>query len=94
MYWPKLMRDGDSRALKIKAPKGKSESPWSLYIGHFRKIHFINPPEVQVRLSACSFKGREKVKKKYQNPLFRSIRKWQGTCQTHYCPNHPHFFKE
>jgi hypothetical protein len=28
-----------------KAPKGKPESPWSLHIGSFRKIHFINPPE-------------------------------------------------
>jgi len=57
------MRDWDSKGLKIKAPKGKSESPWSLYIGHFRKIHFINPPEVQARFSDFSFKGREKVKK-------------------------------
>jgi hypothetical protein len=30
-----------------KAPKGNSESPWSLHIGIFWKIHFINPPEVQ-----------------------------------------------
>jgi len=32
---------------KIKAPKGKSESPWSLHIRSFWKIHFINPPEVR-----------------------------------------------
>jgi len=30
-----------------KAPKGKSESPWSLHNGSFWKIHFINPPEVK-----------------------------------------------
>jgi hypothetical protein len=32
---------------KKKAPKGKSESPWSLHIRSFWKIHFINPPEVR-----------------------------------------------
>ena len=32
---------------KGKAPKGISESPWSLHIGTFWKTHFINPPEVQ-----------------------------------------------
>jgi hypothetical protein len=30
-----------------KAPKGKSESPWSLHIRSSWKTHFINPPEVQ-----------------------------------------------
>jgi hypothetical protein len=30
-----------------KAPKGSSESPWSLHIRSFGKIHFINPPEEQ-----------------------------------------------
>jgi hypothetical protein len=29
-----------------KAPRGNSESPWSLHIGIFWKTHFINPPEV------------------------------------------------
>jgi hypothetical protein len=29
-----------------KAPKGSYDFPWSLYIGTFRRIHFINPPEV------------------------------------------------
>jgi len=32
---------------KIKAPKGKSETPWSLHIRTFWETHFINPPEVQ-----------------------------------------------
>jgi len=32
---------------KRKAPKGNSESPWSLHIRSFWKIHFINPPEEQ-----------------------------------------------
>jgi hypothetical protein len=38
-----------------KAPKENSESPWSLHIGSFWEIGFINPPEVQgqiVRLVA------------------------------------------
>jgi hypothetical protein len=30
-----------------KAPKGNSESPWSLHMRSFWKTHFINPPEVQ-----------------------------------------------
>jgi hypothetical protein len=30
-----------------KAPKGNSESPWSLHIRSFWKTHFINPPEVK-----------------------------------------------
>jgi hypothetical protein len=30
-----------------KAPKGNSESLWSLHTGSFWKIHFINPPEVR-----------------------------------------------
>jgi hypothetical protein len=30
-----------------KAPKEKSESPWSLHIRSFWKIHSINPPEEQ-----------------------------------------------
>jgi hypothetical protein len=30
-----------------KAPKGISESPWSLHIRCFWKIHFINAPEEQ-----------------------------------------------
>jgi hypothetical protein len=29
-----------------KGSKGKSESPWSLHMGIFWEIHFINPPEV------------------------------------------------
>jgi hypothetical protein len=29
-----------------KAPKGNSESPWSLRYGNFWKIQPINPPEV------------------------------------------------
>jgi hypothetical protein len=40
--------------IEKKAPKGISESPRSLHIGSFWKIHFINPSEVlgvgQVRL--------------------------------------------
>ncbi len=32
------------------APKGKSESPWSLHLGSFRKILFINPPEVKAQI--------------------------------------------
>ena len=28
-----------------KAPKGNSESPWSLHMRSFWKITFINPPE-------------------------------------------------
>jgi hypothetical protein len=33
-----------------KGSKGKLKSPWSLHIRSFWKIHFINPPEAQVRL--------------------------------------------
>jgi hypothetical protein len=36
--------------MKEKAPKGNYDSPWSLHIGTFWKIHFINPPEVHGRL--------------------------------------------
>jgi hypothetical protein len=35
------------RKAKRKAPKGTSESPWSLHIRSFWKILFINPPEAQ-----------------------------------------------
>jgi len=30
-----------------KAPKGKSETPWSLHMRPFWKIRFINSPEEQ-----------------------------------------------
>jgi len=33
--------------MKIKAPKGRSESPWSLHTRSFWKVQFINPSEVQ-----------------------------------------------
>ncbi len=32
-----------------RAKNGYSESPWSLRIGYFWKIHFINPPEAAKR---------------------------------------------
>jgi hypothetical protein len=32
------------------APKGRSESLWSLHIRSFWKIHSTNPPEVQGKL--------------------------------------------
>jgi hypothetical protein len=47
-----------------KAPKGRKNPPWSLHIGIFWKIHFINPPEVRgqvVRLKRK--KGITMVKK-------------------------------
>jgi hypothetical protein len=34
-------------AQKKKPPGGEGKFPWSLHIGAFWKIHFINPPEVQ-----------------------------------------------
>jgi hypothetical protein len=47
-----------------KAPRGKSESPWSLYIGIFWKIHFINPPEVRGQVVRLKIKeGITMVKK-------------------------------
>jgi hypothetical protein len=71
---------------KRKTPKGRSESPWSLHIECFWKIHFINPPEVQVGLSACSFKGRTMTETKYQNPPFGSIGKCQESCHCLHLP--------
>jgi hypothetical protein len=41
VYKIKKIKGGQSR----KAPKGRSESPWSLHTRSFWKIHFINPPE-------------------------------------------------
>ena len=38
-----------------KAPEGNSESPWSLHIRSFWKIHFINPPEVQGQIVSFLF---------------------------------------
>jgi hypothetical protein len=43
MFTPTFTNEGKQRK---KAPKGKSESPWSLHIRSFWKTHFINPPEV------------------------------------------------
>jgi hypothetical protein len=54
---------------KKKAP-GIKEFPRSLHIRSFWKTHFINPPEVQVGLLACSFKGRIMTETKYQNSPF------------------------
>jgi len=42
-----------------KAPNGKSESTWSLHIGSFWKIHFINPPEVQGQVVGLLIYGLE-----------------------------------
>jgi hypothetical protein len=43
------IKKGFSRREEKKAPKGTSESLWSLHIRSFWKIHFINPPEIQGR---------------------------------------------
>jgi hypothetical protein len=40
-----------------KAPKGSSESPWSLHMISFWKITFINSPEVRGRLLNYKFAG-------------------------------------
>jgi hypothetical protein len=42
---------------KKKAPKGKSESAWSLHIRSFWKTHFINPPEPRGQDESLSFYG-------------------------------------
>jgi hypothetical protein len=42
-----LYPHGDGLKKKLKAPKGNSESPWSLHIRSSWKIKFINPPEVR-----------------------------------------------
>jgi len=57
------------------APKGNSESPWSLNIGSFWKINFINPPEVHGRWLACSSMGRTTTMPRYQNPPLGSTTK-------------------
>jgi hypothetical protein len=58
-----------------RAPKGKSESPWSLHIRSFWKIRFTNPPEEQGVLLSRSFKGRTMMVTRYQNPQIGSIEK-------------------
>jgi hypothetical protein len=45
-----IIKKGQFKERTKKAPKGKSESPWSLHIGSFWKTHFINPPEVRARV--------------------------------------------
>jgi hypothetical protein len=42
-----------------KAPKGKSESPWSLHIRSFWKIRFINPPEGQDQVVDLLIYGKD-----------------------------------
>jgi hypothetical protein len=42
---------------KRKAPKGTSESPWSLHIKSLWKNHFINPPEEQRQIITESKNG-------------------------------------
>jgi hypothetical protein len=37
----------------------EAEPPWSLHIGSFRKIHFINPPEV--RGQVVRLKGKDGI---------------------------------
>jgi hypothetical protein len=41
-----------TNAAEKKAPKGKSETPWSLHIRSFWKITFINPPECEASCQA------------------------------------------
>jgi hypothetical protein len=41
-----------------KGPKGKSEFPWSLHMGIFRKISFINSPERRGKLLVGSIMER------------------------------------
>jgi hypothetical protein len=43
----RFLQGEDQERQRKKAPKGKSESPWSLHIGSFWKTYFINPPEVR-----------------------------------------------
>jgi len=58
-----------------KGSKGKSESPWSLHIRSFWKIHSINPPEVKAGFFKCSFMGRTTMIGRYQKVLPWSIAK-------------------
>jgi hypothetical protein len=58
-----------------KAPKGKSESPWSLHIRSFWKTHFINPPEEQGQVVKLQIHAKSMTMPRYQNPLFESIGK-------------------
>jgi len=51
-----------------KAPKGKSESPWSLHIRSFWKTHFINPPEEQGRVVRRLSYGKENDDVKVSKP--------------------------
>ena len=53
---------------KGEAPKGKSESVWSLHMGSFRKIHFINPPEVEDQVVDLLIYEKTAAMPKYQNP--------------------------
>jgi hypothetical protein len=63
--------------MKRIAPRGKSESPWSLHIGSFWKIHFINPPEVQGQLARLIY-GWENVDAKVPRSPSWVNRKMQG----------------
>jgi hypothetical protein len=46
----RFLQGEDQERQRKKAPKAKSESPWSLHIGSFWKTHLINPPEVHVQV--------------------------------------------
>jgi len=66
-----------------KAPKGKFESPWSLHIGIFWKIHFINPPEAQDQVVDLLIYGRKITMPRYQIPPFGSTGKSNRSCHAH-----------
>jgi hypothetical protein len=47
-----------------KALKENSKSPWSLHIGSFWKVHFINPPEVRGQVVGFTEIGKGTINNK------------------------------
>jgi hypothetical protein len=70
----------NSREVEKKAPKGKSESLWSLHMRSFWKTRSTNPPEVKGKLFNRSFSGRTMMGPRYQNLPFWSMGKCEVPC--------------
>jgi len=91
--WLIFIQTGRFRKGKKQAPKGISESPWSLHIGIFWKTHFINPPEVQDQVVDLLIYGKDNDDAKVSKSLIWGNKKNSG-CASKVTPKNSSILKE
>jgi len=60
IFFP-LDRNGKSGKAEKKSSRAHLKSSWSLHIGSFWKIHFINPPQQDHSISFARFKPKKAI---------------------------------